>query len=158
MQNLRTSFGHNHRRRTNRRSGISLFEVVLALGIFVGAIAALSQLSSNGMTAAVKSRLQTQAIMRCESKLAEITSAVEPLVDVNGQPFEDDENWKWSLQTAPGPHADLMLITVIVEYQAPGSEGSLATTEFEISRLIRDPAVFEVSTEDSSSSTTGGTP
>lgn len=122
------------------RRGISLFEVVLSLAIFLGAFLALSQLSQTGMTAAVQARLKTKAVLRCETKLAELTSAVEPLADATDQPFGDDPNWTWSVLIAPGPHADLLLLTVSVRYDG-GSESSAAS--FSMSRLMRDPVVFE---------------
>ena len=122
------------------RAGISLFEVVLALSIFLGAIAALSQLTSNGMRTAISARLQTQAVLRCESKLAEIVAAIEPLEDVTDQPFQDDENWTWSLASAAGPHGDLLNVTVSVKFDGGNQQ---ASTGYAISRLIRDPIVFE---------------
>ena len=129
-------------RRISRRCrrGISLFEVVLSMAIFLTAFLALSQLSSTGMTAAVQSRLQTKAVLRCESKLAELTAAVEPLEDVTDQPFQDDPKWTWSLLTGPGPHVDLLLLIVSVRYDG-GSEMSGAG--FAMTQLIRDPIVFE---------------
>ena len=129
---------HGHGDRS--RAGISLFEVVLALSIFLGAVVALSQLTNNGMRTAVSARLQTQAVLRCESKLAELVAGVEPLEDVTEQPFDDNENWTWSLATATGPHADLLNITVSATYD-DGSKRSLAS--YSISRLLRDPLVFE---------------
>lgn len=123
------------------RRAFSLLEVLLAMGIFLTAFVALSQLSSNGMNAAVEARLTTNAILRCESKLAELVAAVEPLEDVADQPFQDDESWTWTLQTAAGPHADLKNITVIVRYDG-GNQ--LASTAYSISRLIRDPVVYEM--------------
>ena len=79
--------------------------------------------------------------MRCESKLAEIVAAVEPLEDVADQPFEDDELWTWSMQTAVGPHADLQNVTITVNYEG---ENQQASTNFSMSRLIRDPLVYEM--------------
>lgn len=123
------------------RRGFSLLEVLLSLTIFLIAFVALSQLSTNGMNAAVEARLTTQAILRCESKLAEIVAAIEPLEDVANQPFQDDEAWTWTLQTAAGPHADLQNVTVIVNYDGANQ---LASTSFSMSRLIRDPLVYEM--------------
>lgn len=128
-----------HSRRACRR-GFSLLEVVLALTIFLGAFIALSDLSSSGMTAAVQARMQTKAILRCESKLAELAAAVEPLEDVTDQPFEDDPKWSWSLVTIPGPHADLLLLNVTIQYDG---ESEMSDTAFAMSQLIRDPVVFE---------------
>ena len=133
------------RRCVNRsRAGISLFEVLLALSIFLAAIVTLTQLSETGMRAAVQARLQTHAILRCESKLAEIATGVEPLEDASEQPFPDDEKWTWSLESAAGPHADLLLVTITVDYVG---ETDLASAGFSLSRLIRDPAVFAAAAE-----------
>lgn len=119
-------------------------EVVIALGIFIGSLAALSQLSNNGMSAAVQARLLTHAVLRCESKLNEVAAAVEPLQAINDQPFEDDANWTWTLTSTPGPHADLLLVTVTVKYF---KQSELSATSYSISRLIRDPLVFQQATE-----------
>jgi len=123
------------------RRGFSLLEVLLSLGIFLTAFVALSQLTTNGMRAAVEARLTTKAILRCESKMAEIVAAIEPLEDVADQPFQDDAAWSWSLQTADGPHADLKNITVSVKLEGANQ---LAGTSFSLTRLIRDPLVYEM--------------
>ena len=127
-----------------------MFEVVISLGLFIGALAALSQLSSNGMNAAVQSRLLTHAVLRCESKLNEIAAAVEPMQPINDLPFEDDPNWNWSLQSESGPHADLLLVTVTVKYR---NQNDIASTSFSMSRLMRDPLTFQTVTEPESTGT-----
>ena len=144
MQRLSSPFptnspGHRGHGKTSR-AGISLFEVVLSLGIFLGAVVALSQLTNNGMRTAVSARLQTQAVLRCESKLADLVAGIEPLEDVTDQPFEDDEKWMWSLASASGPHGDLLNVTVSVRFDG-GNQ--LASAGHSISRLLRDPIVFE---------------
>jgi hypothetical protein len=123
------------------RAGVSLLEVVLAMGIFIGAVAALNQISNNGARAAIESRLMTKAILRCETKLGEVVAAIEPLVDVGETAFEDDPNWTWSLATSDGPHADVLTVTVTVNFNGPSS---LSSTTYSISRLIRDPIVFQI--------------
>lgn len=142
MRRLRTPTKASSR---TKRSGLSLLEVVLSITIFVGAVTALSQLSTNGMTAAVKGRLDTQAFMRCESKMAEVSAAIEPLEDISDQPFQDDENWTWSLSTSGGPHADVLFAKVTVNYNG---QSDLSSTSVSLSKLIRDPAVFEDSVEE----------
>lgn len=152
MRRLQSPTRVNPKRRS-KRSGLTLFEVVLSLTIFVGAATALSQLSTNGTTAAVQARLETQAILRCESKLAELASAIEPLEDLADEPFLDDEDWTWTLTTAGGPHADVIFATVTVDYNGPTE---MSSTTYSLSRLIRDPAVFEDSVEDDSGSSSSG--
>ena len=124
---------------SNRR-GVSLLEVLLALGIFMGAVVALNQLSTNGVRSAIESRLQTQAILRCESKMGEVVATIEPLQDIGETAFDDDPNWTWSLATSEGPHADILTLTVTVAYTG---QSSLSTSTFSLSRLIRDPLVFQ---------------
>ena len=128
---------------SHRRAGVSLLEVVLALGIFVAGLAALSQLHATGTDAAVQARLKTHAILRCESKLNEVSAGVEPLQAANALPFEDDSSWNWSLTSEPGPHADLLQITVTV---ARNGQSSFDSASFSLSRLIRDPLVFQQAT------------
>jgi type II secretion system protein I len=123
------------------RRGFSLLEVLISLAIFMTAFVALSQLSHNGMRSAVEARLTTKAILRAESKMAEIVAAIEPLEDVTDQSFQDDESWTWSMQTAVGPHADLQNVTITVNYEGANQ---LASTSFSMSRLIRDPIVYEM--------------
>lgn len=141
-----------HSRQGNRR-GVSLLEVLLALAIFLMAFAALSQLSRTGMNAAVRSRLQTNAIIRCESRLAELAAGIEPLENASDQPFQDDPNWRWSLQIGAGPHPDLLLLNVSTRYVG---QNDYASTGYSMSRLIRDPAVWDEAA-DSSSTTSSGT-
>jgi hypothetical protein len=45
------------------------------------------------------------------------------------------------VQIAAGPHADLQQVTVIVNYEGANE---LASTSFSMSRLIRDPVVYEM--------------
>lgn len=147
MQQQASPTRSTERRSDDRcRRGFSLFEVLLSLAIFLTAFVALSELSSSGMTSAVQARLKTKAILRCESKLAELASAVEPLEDVDGQAFQDDSDWTWSLVTSTGSHADLLMLTVTVEYNGASD---MAKTSFSMSQMVRDPIVFEPPEEES---------
>ena len=126
-------------RAANSRRGLTLFEVVLSLAIFLGALTALSQLAHNGSRAAVQARFQSQAILRCESKLAEVTAGVVPLEAVEGASFEDDpEHWTWSLAVEQGPHDDLLALAVTVRY----SGASLANVSQTLRRFVRDPQLY----------------
>ncbi len=122
------------------RSGLTMLEVILAVGIFVMSMSALSQLIATGTSAAVQSRLLTQAVMRGEAKIAEVVSGFEPVEDVSDGKFEnDDENWSWSMQVLDGPHIDLLELVVTVSYNGESDNSSVSTT---LSRYVRDPAVF----------------
>ncbi len=121
--------------RSSRR-GLSLFEVVIALAVFVGSIAAIGQLISTGVRAAVKSRLQSQAVLRCESKMAEVVAGIVPLRgSANGQ-FPDDASWNWQVQVAAGPYEGLYIVEVTATHPGGTSAGNQS---FALRRMIRDP-------------------
>ena len=131
MQRRRRQIGQ-----VDSRRGLTLLEVLLSLGLFLGALAALSQLWYGGVRASVQARLATQAILRCESKLNEVVAGAVPLQSTSDTPFDDDASWTWSLQVEVGPHADTMLATVKVSH--PGQSG-LSSSDHQLRRLIRDP-------------------
>ena len=126
--------------KSESRQGLTLLEVLLSLGLFLGALAALSQLWYGGVRASVQARLATQAILRCESKLNEVVAGAVPLLDTTDTPFEDDSTWTWSLQVLPSDvHANVKLLIVSVSH--PG-QGGLSASGYQLSRLLRDPQVW----------------
>lgn len=137
--------------RDSRRRGLTLLEVLLSLGLFLGALAALSQLWYGGVRAAVQARLATQAILRCESKLNEVVAGAVPLQSTSDTPFDDDSSWTWSLQVEIGPHTDSMLVTVKVSH--PGQSG-LSSSDYQLRRLIRDPQVWTAAQQATTEGTT----
>lgn len=121
------------------RRGLTLVEVVVALSIFMISSVTLGQLVATGARAAVLARLQTQAILHCESKIAEVLSGILPMETVSNAAMENNEDWTWSLDIQTGPHPDLLQLIVTVDYVV---EGSLANGSFSLSRLVRDPEIF----------------
>jgi hypothetical protein len=119
------------------RSGLSLFEVIVALAIFVGSIAAIGQLISTGVRGAVQARLQSQAVLRAETIMGE---AVAGLVSVHGQTgvFPDDQSWHWSVTTTASAHEGLYLVEVVVTHAAGTSIGRQS---YSVRRLVRDPQI-----------------
>lgn len=139
------------RRSSSLRGGLTLLEVLLSLGLFLGALAALSQLWYGGVRASVQARLATQAILRCESKLNEVVAGAVPLQSTTDTPFEDDSTWTWSLEVLPSDvHANVKLLIVSVSH--PG-QGGLSASGYQLSRLLRDPQVWT----DAQQTTTDGT-
>jgi general secretion pathway protein I len=155
--------------RCHRPRGFTLLEVVLSLALFFGALAALSQLTWNASRAALQSRLKTQAVLLCETKLNEILAGIEPLSATSNVPYADDPNWSWSLAIGPTPYPELQLLEVTVSHTSGSSLGNVSQT---LRRWFRDPQVFEdaaikqaeidaanaASSSSSSSSSSGGTP
>jgi type II secretory pathway pseudopilin PulG len=118
------------------RSAFSLFEVLIALGIFAFSLAAIGQLISNGMRGALQSKLQTQATFLCESKLAELVSGIAPLQSARETPFPDDAAWTWSVDLQAGPQPDLYVVKVTVDQVSGGLMGALT---YSLCRVLRDP-------------------
>lgn len=126
--------------RASSRRGLSLLEIVLALAIFFGALAVLSQMAWNGARAAVQARLKTQAIIRCEAKLAEVLAGYERMQSRGHVPFPDNSAWTWSLSVYETTYPDLLQVDVSVQH---GGNSRMANTEFSLRRWIRDPALFQ---------------
>jgi uncharacterized membrane protein YgcG len=109
----------------------------VALAIFMASIAAIGQLVSTGVRSAVQARLQSQAVIRCESKLGEIVSGVLPLRSAaTNVPFPDDSSWNWSVAVSSGPHEGLFIVEVTVAHPSTTVAGNQT---FALRRLVRDP-------------------
>lgn len=126
-------------RRSNRR-GLTLYEVLLALVILLGSTVVIGQIISTGSRAAVQAQLQSEAILRCQTKLSEVVAGIEPLQSVSGQPFQDaGPEWSWSLQFGTGPHIDLLDLEVTVAHTDPATQQVVSQS---LRRYLRDPQVF----------------
>lgn len=116
----------------------SLFEILIALAIFAMSAAVIGQLISSGSRGAVRAQLESEAVLRCESKLGEIVAGATSLQTTSQVPFTDDSAWTWSCSIAAGPHQDLYLVQVTVSHP---SSGQLSDHSYTLSRLVRDPNV-----------------
>lgn len=124
------------RRRTIRaRRGLTLLEILLSLALLGGAMAAVSQLITTGTQAAVQSRLRSQAILLCETKMAEVVAGAVPLQVVSGATMpEATPDWTWSLVMGPGPRTDVLQVQVTVSHQS-------RRAGYTLTRLMRDPQI-----------------
>tara|TARA_R110002072_G_scaffold303069_2_gene492689 strand:- start:17031 stop:17414 length:384 start_codon:yes stop_codon:yes gene_type:complete len=109
-----------------------LLEVLLSTVILAGALAALSQLTTNGVTAALRTENETVAAVRCQTKLDEILATNQHLSSGQSTHFADDPAWSWNVSMSDGPTDSLTLLTVTVQRSGPrNSEAS-----FSLSRLV----------------------
>ena len=100
----------------------------------------MSQLISTGSRAAVQSQLRTKAILRCESKLAEILAGAETMQTAQDMPFGDQApGWAWSVQVTGGPHVDLLELEVTVTHTG---QNRLGDVSYSLKRYVRDPQLF----------------
>ena len=132
------------RRRTTRpprrRSGLTFYEVFLALVLLVGALAVLGQHVGLGVRAADDARLRTRAEELATAKLNEVLAGIEPLQAAADAPLGGDDGlWTYTLDVAPGPAEGLLDIAVSVAHPGPaGTPDEL----FRLRQYVRDPAVL----------------
>jgi hypothetical protein len=112
--------------------------VIVALAIFMGSIAAIGQLVSNGVRGAVQAKLRSQATVRAESKMAEIVAGVVPLHGGMGGTFPDDPSWSWSMTAAGGSQEGLYFVEVTAVHASTTSAGRQS---YSLRRLVRDPQI-----------------
>jgi uncharacterized membrane protein YgcG len=98
-------------------------------------MAAIGQLILNGTRGSIRARLQTQAVLRCETVLAELVAGATPLQQGSGA-FPDDSSWSWSVSLGQAPQANLYLVEVTTAHAASTNLGRVSCT---LRRLVRDP-------------------
>lgn len=117
------------------RRGFSLLEIILALAILTGAVAVIGELVRLGLRNAQLARDITQAQLLCESKLAEITSGMQPPMVVDGVPCEFAPDWLYSVQVYPLEIEGLLGVEVLV-YRP---EANQSNARFHLVRWMQDP-------------------
>jgi general secretion pathway protein I len=128
-------------RRFNKRSGITLLEVILATAIFLGSLTAILQLMRLGHDSRVSAKLDAEAALRCESKMGEYVSGMSAVAATSQTPLDDDINSEWTYSTTidDGGGESLLLVTVLVEHTTIDER---VNAYFQLTRLMRDPQLF----------------
>lgn len=140
--------------RAERPRGLTLYEVVLAVVILLGAMLALGQLLSNGSRAALDAQLRSDAILLCRSRLAEIRAGVLPLQSVDNQALPDgDGRWTWSAALTGGPLEELIAITVTVSHS---SASGTINHQYSLTQWMQDPAVLADAAAAAETASAGG--
>jgi general secretion pathway protein I len=123
------------------RSGLSLLEIIISVAIFMASLAAIMEGLQIGRRSELSARLQSEAVLRCETVLGEILSGVKEAASAQGNPFDDDEtgNWEWTAEVTEAGTTGLLQVTVLVEHRPGGEEPNAA---FTLVRFMRDPQLF----------------
>ena len=125
---------------TERRAGTTLLEALLSVVILGLALAAIGQMVSRGVQASVRCELESEAALRCQTKLDEVLSGAEPLRDVHKACFNDDAQWQWALTLQPGTNPDLVAATVTVDRVSPGAS-VLVAARYSLTRSLRASSI-----------------
>lgn len=124
------------------RSGLTVFEVLLSVAIFLGAMIALGELISSGRIAAQRGELQTEAVFRCETIVGQIASGVMPLdTALAGGGFTDDLEQRWSYSVLPIEASEADLLGFEVTVQHVNNVGAI-NYSFSLQRYMRDPQLY----------------
>lgn len=135
-----------------RRRGLTLFEIVVAMGILLVGITALYKLITDASYKAARVNFKAQASLRCQSKLAEVTIGEVGLDSTDFQSFADDANWQWRLQSEMEANG-LYRVCVEVQRQLPTGEIIQASlSQHVLDPYIRGSSLDVASTTSSSSS------
>lgn len=123
------------------RSGLSLLEIIISVAIFMASLAAIMEGLQIGRRSELSARLQSEAVLRCETVMGEILSGVKEAASAQGNPFDDDEtgNWEWTAEVTEAGTTGLLQVTVLVEHRPGGEEPNAA---FTLVRFMRDPQLF----------------
>ncbi|MGA2066387.1 MAG: prepilin-type N-terminal cleavage/methylation domain-containing protein [Thermoguttaceae bacterium] len=141
------------------RPGYSLLEVILALAILSGALAALGEVARHTMQNVTVDRVLTRAEMLCESKLAEIVSGLTPPDPAQGTLVDDgqelgDPGWQYTLEVDPIDSQGLVAVRITVQQDLPAERHPV---EFSLVRWITTPdALASLSSANNSSSSNAG--
>lgn len=122
------------------RRGISLLEVVLAIAILGGSLAALSSVVMTGADAALDARTRSLAQLLCEGQMAQILLNNMQPVPVQDQPIASPDPttaFTLAVESEPAPLNGLLAIRVTVSGQ--GSDGSGQPVNVSLVRWMVDP-------------------
>ncbi|MCH8828796.1 MAG: hypothetical protein IID45_04385 [Planctomycetes bacterium] len=139
---VRRRITRRSRNRVSNRSGMTLFEVTLAITIFLMAMTAISELISVGSRAAIDGKLQTEAAIHCENILTRVLlqDGIEMVDGLSGEVIDGSDKWLYSLKVEDASVDKLKdLFVTVSHYPTPGGKPNAS---FTIRRLVRDPQIF----------------
>lgn len=119
-----------------RRVGLSLLEVVLAVAILTGALAAIGHQASVGINAALRSELSTEAALRCQAQLELLQAGGLRRLPVTDQVLPGRNDWRWSAELLPSDFEGLQLLRVSVHRVGGRQE---RWSRWTLVRLVRAP-------------------
>jgi Tfp pilus assembly protein PilV len=123
---------------------LSLLEVMLAMAILGGCVAAIGELVRLGARHAEEVRILTEAQLLCEGKIEEIEAGITAPESVSSAPFDLEPEWMYSVTVTPMEDTGLMEVRVTVE-QVEATRMQPYT--FSLVRWMLDPAVEEMTEE-----------
>jgi prepilin-type N-terminal cleavage/methylation domain-containing protein len=141
-------------------AGFSLLEIILALAILAGSLAALGEVMRLANQNSTRSRDESEAQIIASTVMDELVAGARELVAVNQLPvdYETDLPWVYSIAIEQSGYNELVVVRVRVEQDL---NANLQPARFELVRWLPNPDYVPAGTgsqsSSSSSSSTGGT-
>jgi prepilin-type N-terminal cleavage/methylation domain-containing protein len=139
------------------KRGFSLLEVILALAILAGALAALGEVMRLGDENAAAAADESRAEMLAESVMSELLVGARPVASVSGAvlPLEDDPPWTATIEVQPTDYMELVAVRVSIVQQLPVEQ---RPARCDLVRWLPNPDYVPATQQSSSTtgSTTGG--
>jgi len=138
-------------------AGFTLLEIILALAILAGSLAALGEVMRLSDQTSERTGDETQAQILAESVMAELEAGYLQFAAVDNAPFDlaTDPPWTYSIALEPTQYDELVLVRVKVAQQLSAEK---QPTRFELVRWTLNPDFVASAAEAAStdSSTTSG--
>lgn len=137
------------------RRGFSLLEVILALAILAGALAALGEVMRLGDQNAAAAADESRAAMLAESVMSEMLVGARPVIAVSGValPLEDDPPWTAAIEVVATDYQELVAVRVTIVQQLPPEQ---EPARCDLVRWMPNPNFVPASQQQSNSSGTSG--
>jgi general secretion pathway protein I len=118
------------------RRGLSLLEVLLSVAILGMALVAIGQLVKLGYQSATDAKLQTEAYIICDAKMAEVVAGVLPLESAGAQAVEENPDWSFAVEVNSSDRMGLLRVRVRVEQSENITSYPIS---YSIDRFVPDP-------------------
>jgi prepilin-type N-terminal cleavage/methylation domain-containing protein len=135
------------------QGGFTLLEVILALAILAGALAALGEVMRLADQRATMAEGETHAQILAASVMDELASGARQLTAVSQASLDpnSDPQWVYSIALENTGYQELVGVRVLVEQQL---DARLQPSRFELVRWLANPDYVPPETESESSATT----
>jgi len=112
---------------------MTLLEVLVAMAVFLIALAGIAQLIDFGTDSAVEAARTTTGTRLSQSKMAEVEAGVVSVSESSSGTFDDEPNWQWSVEVGAEVAPNTYPVTVRVWIETGRK------VEVDLSQIIYDP-------------------
>jgi type II secretory pathway pseudopilin PulG len=128
-------------------TAFTLLEIILALAILAGSLAALGEVMRLADQNAAMTRDEAQAQILASSIMDELAAGARPLTSINKQVFDAawDPQWIYSIAWEQTGYVELAAVRVVVEQQL---DSRLQPARFELVRWLPNPDYAPTETEE----------